>query len=151
MQTVTMIVVGIAALLFVMRIVSREEFTGSRPRYCKKRASCLGQGCSLSPSNQKCSRTRTVAQVIDASDPNWGEILGGETVQVCAASDGKTPIDPDTCSECSVCGTVYPPTGLDSASLCLPLDSNGCLQNAPSDKLLAYLNKNPSSISCCGN
>lgn len=149
--TVFWVVAGVAALLFVLRLTNREGFTGTRPRYCKKRASCVGQGCSLSPSNQKCSRTRTVAKVIAADDPNWGELLGGETVQVCAAADGKTPIDPDTCSECSVCGSVYPPNGVESANLCLPLDSNGCLLNPPSEKLLNYLNKDPTSISCCGN
>jgi len=120
------------------------------PSYCNSENSCTAQGCSLDPNNQPCDRSRTIQKTISVSDPDWGDMLGGQTVEVCADTTGAM-MDPNTCSECSVCGLLYPQDGNTSGGLCVPLTPKGCMQNAPTGKLLNYLNNNPESISCCGN
>lgn len=137
----------VAILLLLTRLRSFEGFA-ENPKYCTQSNSCLGQGCSLGP-NQPCARSRTKTVTIAQNDPDWGSVLGGETVPVCVRSDGVTSIDPTTCAQCSQCGSVYPPTGTASARLCLPLTPEGCLNFTPSDRFLKYLNEqNP--IVCCG-
>ena len=153
-ETLIWILFILAGILLVMPPTveffrSRKQKGGSQP-YCNKENSCVGQGCSLDPYNQPCDASRTTQQTILASDPDWGDLLGGESIEVCADENGGM-MDSNTCQECSVCGLVVPPTGSLSSGLCVPLTQAGCMKNAPNSKLLSYLNSTPESISCCGN
>jgi hypothetical protein len=148
-ETFFLILVGIA-LLITFAPPTLEFFRSRGPSYCNKNNSCVGQGCSMDPSNQPCNSSRTTQKSILTSDPDWGTMLGGQTVEVCADTNGNM-MDPNVCSECSVCGLLYPESGNTSSGLCVPLTKQGCMKNAPPDALLQYLNNNPEAISCCGN
>lgn len=138
------------ALILTFTPPTIEFFRSGRPSYCNNENSCVAQGCSLDPSNQPCDRNRTTQKSILSSDPDWGDMLGGQSVEVCADQNGNM-MDPNTCSGCSVCGLLYPQSGNTSAGLCVPLTAQGCMKNAASGSLLSYLNSNPEAISCCGN
>jgi len=149
-QEVILWVLLVAAALILVMGPTVEFFRSRSPNYCAGDNSCLSQGCSLDPSNQPCDAMRTTAQTILASDPDWGDLLGGKTIEVCADENGSM-INSNTCSECSVCGLVVPPSGNLSGGLCVPLTPKGCMKHAPSGKFLEFLNNTPEAISCCGN
>lgn len=148
-DTLFWILLALTILVTVMP-TTVEFFRSKTPSYCNPDNSCLGQGCSLDPSNQPCNRNRTTTINISQGDPDWGSMLGGQTVEVCADGSGNQ-IDPNTCSQCSVCGLLYPESGNTSAGLCVPLTPKGCMKNNPPPSLLRYLNQNPEAVSCCGN
>ena len=143
------ILIGLVVLLMIAP-PTVEFFRSKSPNYCSGDNSCLSQGCSLDPSNQPCDRNRTTTVNIPQGDPDWGSVLGGQSVEVCADTSGNQ-MDPNTCSQCSVCGLLYPESGNTSAGLCVPLTPKGCMKNSPPANLLRYLNQNPEAISCCGN
>lgn len=148
-NTIILVVLIVLALLIVTGSTV-EYFRNKSPNYCAGDNSCLSQGCSLDPSNQPCDRNRTTQQSISQSDSDWGDLLGGQSIEVCADENGVM-MDSNTCSECSVCGLVVPPSGNLSGGLCVPLGPKGCMKNAPSGKFLDFLNNTPEAISCCGN
>ena len=148
-QTVLLVLLGLA-LLILFAPPTVEFFRSKSPAYCNGDNSCLSQGCSLDPSNQPCDRSRTIQKQISNSDPDWGDLLGGQSIEVCADKNGAM-IDSNTCSGCSVCGSVIPPSGNLSGGLCVPLTPKGCMKNAPSGSFLDFLNNTPEAISCCGN
>jgi hypothetical protein len=138
---------GIALLLLVS--YHREMFENSdTPNYCKKPNSCLGQGCSKNP-NTPCTGFGTQIVRFDASDPDWGTLLAGDTVQVCVDENGA-PIPSVKCATCWQCGAITPPTGNQLRRLCVPLDDTGCINYTLPPKLLDYLNKDPGALTCCG-
>ena len=148
-QTV-IIVLLVLAILITFAPPTIEFFRSKSPSYCAGDNSCLSQGCSMDPNNQPCNRNRTTQQTILSSDPDWGDLLGGQSIEVCADENGSM-INSNTCSECSVCGLAIPPSGNLSGGLCVPLNPKGCMKNAPSGKFLEFLNNTPEAISCCGN
>jgi hypothetical protein len=149
LKNILWILAGIAIIL-VLTGSTVEYFRSRTPNYCTSDNSCLGQGCSLDPSDQPCDRNRTTTMTINQTDMDWGDLLGGQSVEVCADQNGAM-MNSNVCSECSVCGLLVPPSGNLSGGLCVPLTAKGCMKNAPGPKLLEYLNGMPESISCCGN
>ena len=144
------VLLALAVALIAVRILGREHLTTAAPKYCNKSNSCSGQGCSISPSGQPCDRSRTNTFTFPTTDPDWGEILGGETIPQCVGADGMTPIPSVKCSTCSVCGSIYPPNGNALRRICVPLTPDGCLAFTPPAKLLAYINSDPGALTCCG-
>lgn len=144
------VLLGLAVFLVVARIFGREHLTTAAPKYCNKSNSCSGQGCSISPSGQPCDRSRTNNFTFPSNDPDWGDILGGETIPQCVGTDGMTPIPSAKCSTCSVCGSIYPPNGNALRRICVPLTPDGCLAFTPPAKLLTYINSDPGALTCCG-
>lgn len=83
------------------------------------------------------------------SDPDWGTVLGGDTISVCVDENGA-PILSAKCATCWQCGAITPPTGNRLKRLCVPLNDAGCVNYTLPPKLLEYLNKNPGALTCCG-
>lgn len=148
-QTILLWVLIWMAVFLIFVRPSVEFFRSKPPAYCAGDNSCLSQGCSLDPSNQPCDPSRTTQKTITASDTDWGSLLGGQTIQVCADTNGNM-MDSNTCNNCSTCGVIVPPSGNLGSGLCVPLTPKGCMKNAPTSQLLSYLNSTPEAISCCG-
>lgn len=140
---------ALAVALLLVVFYRRENFTsGDQPTYCSGNNSCLQQGCSKNP-DTPCTSFGTRMVKFGLSDPDWGTVIGGDTVTICVDENGA-PILSARCATCWQCGAITPPTGNRLKRLCVPLDDAGCINYTLPPKLLDYLNKNPGALTCCG-
>lgn len=140
--------ITLGILLVLLFIGSKEHFVTGES-YCSEKNRCTKQGCTITEGTDTCDRNRTVQASFFANDPDWGKILGGKTISVCASKSGGV-IPYNECSKCSSCGSIAPPTGNTWKSICVPLTSSGCLAFDAPKELTDLLDKDPGSIKCCG-